>query len=320
MEFATAQELQTRVREHYARGEYLEGLALLDAHAAAFPEQAEVFANYGACLAALAGDPGRALDILEEAAAAGVCFPAALLREDPDLASLKDKPRFRAALIQLNANFRQAQAGAFPTRDVLPPAADTPKPFPAVLHLHGRRSSTALERSAWEGVAADGVLVALAQSSQAIGEGVYAWDDPEQAAVEVAEHWGELAAVFPLDPARRYLSGFSQGGGTAIRLALAPAAAGSSDAGVRGVIALGPWLPDPRYLGDLLAGTDHRRPPVYLVSGANDPEEDVFAAIAAMLERLGAPVRRETLPGIGHGYPPAAEWAEVVRRALAWIG
>lgn len=47
-----------------------------------------------ACAEALAGHPGRALDALERAYREGFCNPH-LVRDDPDLVSLRDMPRFR---------------------------------------------------------------------------------------------------------------------------------------------------------------------------------------------------------------------------------
>ena len=64
---------------------------------------ASIIAQYNdACAEAKAGHKDRALAIVEQVATAGV-FPAEQFENDPDLASLRDEPRFKAAMVKAAA-------------------------------------------------------------------------------------------------------------------------------------------------------------------------------------------------------------------------
>lgn len=70
---------------------------------------ASIFAQYNdACAEAKAGHREKALAIVEQVAAAGVFMPEQFAK-DPDLASLREEPRFKAAL-------EKAEATAHPCR------------------------------------------------------------------------------------------------------------------------------------------------------------------------------------------------------------
>jgi Flp pilus assembly protein TadD len=55
----------------------------------------------GACYYSQAGDPERALDLLERAIQAGVGYPD-WIEHDPDLAALRSLPRFKALQARLS--------------------------------------------------------------------------------------------------------------------------------------------------------------------------------------------------------------------------
>lgn len=94
--------LRARAREAYQDGSWA-GCADLYAALAERPDGGPVSALYNAaCCAALAGDAERAFDLLARAAEAGY-RDAEHLSSDPDLASLRDRPRWPAAVAAVEA-------------------------------------------------------------------------------------------------------------------------------------------------------------------------------------------------------------------------
>jgi adenylate cyclase len=94
------------LRAHYLAGGALlnagdkeEGRRLTERALAMAPEDFSALYN-GACFHSLAGEPERALDLLERALAKGNGFPD-WLRHDTDLDPLRAHPRFQAVLAQL---------------------------------------------------------------------------------------------------------------------------------------------------------------------------------------------------------------------------
>jgi adenylate cyclase len=80
-------------------GDKEEGRRLTERALAMAPEDFSALYN-GACFHSLAGEPERALDLLERALAKGNGFPD-WLRHDTDLDPLRAHPRFQAVLAQL---------------------------------------------------------------------------------------------------------------------------------------------------------------------------------------------------------------------------
>src|SRR5215831_19739070 len=77
----------------YGRKEYGQALALLQQYPQMFPQQGLMY-HWKMCLAARANDPALAILAFKEALAAGYAYPAALIREDEDLASLQGIPAY----------------------------------------------------------------------------------------------------------------------------------------------------------------------------------------------------------------------------------
>jgi tetratricopeptide (TPR) repeat protein len=95
-------ELHARIGSaHLALGRADEGRAALRLSVAAFEERLrfgadEPFSRYYAAGAwALLGEPGRALDVLEAAAAMRRAYVTERARIDPDFESLRSEPRFQ---------------------------------------------------------------------------------------------------------------------------------------------------------------------------------------------------------------------------------
>jgi pimeloyl-ACP methyl ester carboxylesterase len=161
------------------------------------------------------------------------------------------------------------------------------EPAPAVVFLHGAGSTPEAWRFLLQPVAeAAGAVLLLPKSESDLGWGPGRDRETVLGALELA------AEAVALDPFRISVAGHSSGGAYAMVLTYA------SRSRFAGVLALGaPYrtileVADPAYTA-----------PLRLVYGDQDPNYygPAFAALAEMLERLGAPWTLEILPGSGHG-------------------
>jgi predicted esterase len=193
---------------------------------------------------------------------------------------------------------------------VFAPKKTKAKKLPLLISFHGWGANAQLEAPHWQGLADRGWLVAVTCSSQQIADGLYVWDDLKRTQREAKAHYKALCSEFPVDPERVVLAGFSQGGGRALWLALThviPA---------RGFIGLGPYLDEI----DTLAPTvpaHVRNLRTYLISGAEEQDEGMFAKIETLCASRSVPFHQEILPAVGHEYP--SDFAPILRRALTFV-
>jgi len=204
-----------------------------------------------------------------------------------------------------------AQQAAQPELHLRHPTATT-APTPLLMALHGNNQNAATALPFWEPLTAEGWTVALPQSAQLESRNGYVWDDLERATAEIRAHAATLRQNPAIDFTRCVIAGFSMGG----RQALWSVLQGIIPA--RGLILLGPWLPQlPEWLPLLprLAATGTR---TYIIIGTADKDclPGTEALIAALRER-GLPCEVERHPDMGHRYPP--DFATSRRQALQFI-
>ena len=140
---------------------------------------------------------------------------------------------------------------------------------------------------------------------------MYTWDNLERGMDEAKTHYEALCREFPVDSNRVVLGGFSQGGGLAVWLALTQVIP------VCGVIGVGPYL----NAIDTLAPTLPQKPipnvRFYVISGAEENDEGMFAKIGALCAEKGIPFQHEVASGIGHEFP--ADFEPFVKRAFKFV-
>jgi predicted esterase len=266
-----------------------------------FPAWAQSsYYNWRMCTACLTGRPELAIELLEEALAAGHWYDQAGLREDSDLAALQGRPEFER-LVQISlARRAEALATAQPKLEVVEP--DAAPPFPLLLALHGNHSN--LEESAghWRGAARHGWLVATPQSSQPMGPHTFGWNDYEWARGEVDQHFRALSEQFPIDRSRVAVAGFSMGGGLAIWLAL------SSAIPARGFVGVGAFLPNVDALIPLLKAGGGRGKRAYLIASQRDPTcYRIAQKLTPLFAQHSIPCELELHADLGHDFPPEFE-------------
>jgi predicted esterase len=141
-------------------------------------------------------------------------------------------------------------------------------------------------------------VLAVPQSVQPTGVGVFGWEDGEASAAQLAEAWTTLQSEHDFDPERVVVGGFSQGG----RLAVQTAVTGTPIP-CRGLIGMGAGIPQLDRLRPFMEPAAERGLRVVFVIGQHD---HLFPSTMDLHEALVASgVRSDVrpVPGLGHLMP-----------------
>lgn len=288
------QEIEQQYDHLVQAGDYAEALELIDREGHLFPDYSQkVIYAWRMDMAGRLHDDELVLRLLREAVQAGYWYAG--LRRDPDYAPLYGRPEFERLADLCEQRRAEAMAAAVPVLTTMPPAAGPP-PYPLLVALHG--ANAVAEGGHWAPAAAQGWFVAIPQSSQVYAPGTYTWNDWEWAVREVRAHYDRLSAAFPVDPQRVVLAGFSQGGGLALWLAL------NGIIPARGLILVGPFLPDVDAVVPVLERNDRRGLRVYLVAGRRDRYcYGIAQKLAELLPRYGVACELVVCADLEHMFP-----------------
>jgi predicted esterase len=281
-----------------SQGQHAAAYELATREAGRFPESAQAIVyNWRFCTASLMGEPALALRLIEEALCTGHHYSAQALREDSDLAALHGLPEFERLVERSAKLHEQATTHAKPQLKVIVPDNGA-APYPLLLALHGNRSNIAGSERYWRAAAERGWLLALPQSSQAMGEQTYGWNDHSWAVREITQHAAAVREQYPVDQRRIAIAGFSMGGGLAAWLAL------SGEIPARGLIAVGPYLSNVDNLVPLLEAPRPQPLRAYLVASQRDTYCYAVAhRLAELLTPHGIQCELELHSDLGHDFP-----------------
>ncbi len=194
----------------------------------------------------------------------------------------------------------------------VPPNLDRSKPLTAVIALHGRGGNEREQVAQWRETADKLGLVILAPRGPRAFRGrcSFGWDDPnalnavgvievDSAAIARAadEALKRAADVGEVDPKRVVVTGFSQGGGTALLLAL------TDPARYPRVLMVNPTYEAPRDASVWERARDARMR-VRIISGELDPLGVNTQIARDALTRAGVEVRITVVSDVGHEPPP----------------
>ena len=293
-EISRLEEIEQQYDHLVQAGAYAEALELINREGHLFPDYSQkVICSWRIEMASRLGNAELTLQLLQEAVQAGHWYGG--LRGDPDLALLRGRPEFERLVDLCEQRRIAAIAAAQPVLTTIPPEKG-PAPFPLLIALHGANATA--EGGHWSPAAAHGWFVAIPQSSQVYAPGTYTWNDRQWAIQEVRAHYDRLRAEFPIDPERVVLAGFSQGGGLATSLAL------SETIPARGLILVGPFLPDVNAVVPLLEEHDMRGLRAYLVAGLRDRYcYGIARQLAEILPRYGVVCQLEVCADLEHMFP-----------------
>lgn len=307
----TQEDVLETALELYEQEAYAEAYAFITAAAQQQGLQSARIYNFRICLANRSEHSDLALRLFAEALGNGYWSNPDQMLEDEDLLTLRDDVEFLRLLDICRGQQAAAQRTAQPELHLMWPITTTPAPL--LVALHGNQHNAADTAPAWEPLTAAGWCVALPQSSQMAGPDAYVWNDLALATTEMRTHAETLRQHPCLDFNRCVVAGFSMGA----RQALWSVLEGIFPA--RGLILLGPWLPElPAWTSRLLhlAETGTR---TYVIIGDADHSCLPHAqALVTALHGHGLPCELELHPGMRHRYPP--DFTTSLRRALTYVG
>jgi poly(3-hydroxybutyrate) depolymerase len=266
-----------------------------------------------ACFLTLMWQTEAAFRLLEEAIHAGHWYGESQLRNDPDLARLRDLPAFEALVSRNARRAAEMQALVKPHMVVIEPERRTASPLPVLVVLHGNNMTPENSADYWRSAAALGWLVALPRSTQLGMADHYIWNDLEWATRDVYQYIEILRQEHPIDADRMVIGGFSMGGQAAAWMSLSGAVRG------RGfIIAAAPHISDPAIWEPICRVDARRGLRGVIIAGERDSFASAGAVILrSLLERGNVPCRLHLYPEMGHVYPQ--DFKDVLREGLTFI-
>ena len=314
----TFPELAEQIQKHFAEGTYAEGLSLASEKITAFPEEYPTINYWRICLAVRLDHFDLANKFLDTTLASGIWFADFLLRQSPSLAGIQGNPEFER-LAEISAQMRAADAvDEIPLLIARPEDACGPGDTgcPTLVFLHANMDTAQRNLEQWAHLSAQGWLVAVPQSDQALWTGAYTWANHETTKTQIDAHYQRITSQYSIDTSRLILGGFSMGGEMALTLVL------NHDFPASGFILLGPGGPKMDDLSEWLpfikkaAGRDLRG---VIWMGEDDltiPQNKV-RRLVEHLNAAGITTKLETFPGLGHDYPE--NFKQVAARAINFI-
>lgn len=295
-----AREVEQEFDQLAAAGEYEQALDLVTREAHLFPYHAQkVVYSWRMWMACKLNRMDLALQLLREAVDAGHWYST--LASDSDFEPVWGDPEFKRLVEICAARRAEAMANARWVMETRRPAGAGP--FPLLVALHGANGTAAEFAGHWEAAVAHGWLVGVPQSSQEFGPGTFSWNDGEWSERDVRRAFETLQTEHSVDVGRVALAGFSQGGGLAVRLALA----GATPA--RGLILVNPFLAEVESIIPALAARQSALRGLgplraYIVVGQHDRYcYGVAKQLAELFPRYGIPCTLDEYPDLEHNFP-----------------
>jgi predicted esterase len=295
MDMMHFRELRAEVFRLHSEQRYADALELLERKADRHPDRFGDILFWRGCLSALLGDVDGAIAFLQEAVDRGHWWSESILLGDPDLNALHDDSQFGELVAICRDRHAEAQRSAKPELILLKP--ETAPPWPLLIALHGLGGSAREFVQHWQSVAAEGWLVAVAQSSQVVSPGCFGWRDQNRAVEEIRGHFETIARDCEVASDRVIIAGFSQGGSTAIRIGL------SRLLPVTGVFGIACAPRDLDEVRQVIAISASREVRVYLVVGDKDYVFDRAVEFCELLRSSAIAAQLEVRPGLGHEVP-----------------
>lgn len=292
-------DLAAEVRALAEKGDVDGAVARLDTLVERYPQSIGHTYQSQAQLLAKAGRGGDAIARLESALARGCRYKGEWLLSDPGLATLRNTAAFVDLVARADRAHQEAAARAkphlqFAMPDTLPDAFG----YPLLLVLHGNNSNAKETMPHWGSMADHGWVVAVPQSDE-VGSSPdgYVWNDHAHVPEQLDLQLDRIKRATQIDTGRIVLAGFSMGATQVLNLAL------KKRYMVRGVIALGGWMPQIDGFTALVEGGAGKMVRFYVLVGEKDPSRDGARALVDLFQRHAIRATLDERPGLGHEYP-----------------
>ena len=222
MHYASFTDLRKEIQELYQSRDYATAKILVETQKNNFPEQKHYLQYWTVTLSALQNQIQDAISTLQEMLDDGFWLNESLLRVSPALDRLQGVDQFEE-LIHLNNKMRQIEEESLFPILVSRPAGEClseDKPCPLLFAFHSNASTAQYSFDFWGSAAKHSWLVAAPQSSQAMWQGAYTWDDRDIAWQEIQEQIHSLRYTYSVDENRIALAGLAGGADIALYLCL----------------------------------------------------------------------------------------------------
>ncbi|MHB8086854.1 MAG: alpha/beta hydrolase [Anaerolineaceae bacterium] len=302
----------TQTYDLYLKGEYSKAYDLItsvcDHYLALRGRAYEIRFN----LAAMMGQLDLAETIFEQALDLGYFYNEFVLRKDEDIKVLHGRPRYESLVERSFRVLAGEQHKAKPELKLLEPNLVSASKLPLLIGLHGNNSHAEGFSDYWGFLTNHGWLVALPQSAEVSGKGLFVWNDIERFERDIPAHYEALKSGYQIDDQKTILAGFSKGGHAAIHLAL------KRFFPLSGFLALAPYIGDVNTWLPLLNSSDHRNLRGYFVLGGKDDHCTPGAVkLKEELTKVGVKCEMEVIPEMAHDIP--SHFDEVLQRAVSFI-
>lgn len=222
MQYTSFESLREEIQELYQRGDYSTAKILVETQVNNFPQEKHYLQYWTLTLSALQNQIQDAISALQEMLQDGFWLNESLLRVSPALDLLQGVDQFEE-LIRLNNKMRQIEEESLFPILVSRPAGEClseDNPCPLLFAFHPNASTAQYSFDFWGSAAKHSWLVAAPQSSQAMWQGAYTWDDRDIARQEIQEQYESLRSKYTVDVNRTALAGLAGGADTALFLCL----------------------------------------------------------------------------------------------------
>lgn len=302
----------TQTFDLYMKGQYSKAYELMTSVCDKYPAWQGRAYEIRVDLAAMMGKLELAEDTLERALNLGYFYNDFVLRRDEDLKALQGRPRFESLVTRSFTILADEQRKARPELKIIEPYEHSDGKLPLLIGLHGNNSNAQGFSDYWGYLTKKKWLVALPQSAEVAGKGLYVWNDIERVNRDIPGHYETLNEQYEIDDQKTIVAGFSKGGHAAIHLAL------KGFFPVNGFLALAPfvgaveaWLPLPN-------DPDLKKLRGYFVLGGRDEHCTPGALLLKdKFIEYGIKCEFEIFPDMAHDIP--SNFDKVLQRALAFI-
>lgn len=298
--------------EIYLKGKFLEAYYFITENEDGVKGNRAQIYNFRYSFACKAGLEELALDIMKEAVdQEGFWYSYEYLIEDEDLNVLRKFGEFDRLVEVCKEREAQAIDNSRPEVKITTPTNEEDK-YSLIMALHGNQESLSIAEEYWSFTRSD-YLLALPQSSQIQVSDGYVWDDLEKSSNELKKHYDEIIKNYSIDVENTIIGGFSAGARAALYSTL------HDMISAKGLIFIGPWLPEIHEWKQLLSKLKEKGIRSYIICGDRDNDcLDCTKRFVELLKEEDVPHEFKLIEGLDHAYP--SNYEEVLKAALEYIG
>lgn len=299
--------------ELYLQKDYLNAYKFITENADKVKGNKAQIYNFRYSIASKAGLSELAMKIMREAIVEkGYWYSYEYLMGDDDLKPLYDYNDFDKLANICKEREIEAQKNSKPGLKVLTANnSAVNEKHPLIIALHGNEENILITEDYWSPCVKNNIL-ALPQSSDIQFYDGYYWNDVKKGTEELKEHYKEILGNYNIDSKNIIIGGFSAGARVALYAAL------NGSIRVKGLILVGPWLPEIEEWEELLDELKSQGVKCYIICG--DKDEDCYDGskkFVDMLNQRQMPNIFKVVKDLDHDYP--ANFNKELEEAINYI-